>query len=137
MLRRKHHVYFGNRTVHKGILKQKIIDLNARIKELEESEGAVCPEDVGFVEYIKALQTKIQELEEKLKALDWIPVSERLPERSKNYHHSVFCIVTDGKLWTKGYYDFPFNRWGYLESMTIHEMGDITHFQNITLPEGE
>ena len=36
MLRRKHHVYFGNRTVHKGILKQKIIDLKAKVQELEE-----------------------------------------------------------------------------------------------------
>lgn len=49
-------------------LADRIAELQAEIEkrkgelvEWREKEGSVCPEDVGFVEYIKVLQAKLKE----------------------------------------------------------------------------
>lgn len=38
---------------------ERIKELQAEIGIWRESEGSVCPEDVGFVEYIKVLEGKV------------------------------------------------------------------------------
>lgn len=51
---------------------QKFEAENGRLKEyqtdIENREGACCPEDVGFDEYIKRLKIELEQLKEKLVA---------------------------------------------------------------------
>jgi len=48
---------------------KRLEDENERLKserlDFENREGAICPEDVGFEEYIKTLQKRVEELEDK------------------------------------------------------------------------
>jgi len=39
--------------------------LKKELAEFQEAEGAICPEDVGFVEYIKALKDENKQLRAK------------------------------------------------------------------------
>ena len=41
-------------------LEEQIAELKAELTEWREKEGSVCPEDVGFVEYIGVLQAKLE-----------------------------------------------------------------------------
>lgn len=43
--------------------------LQEALGEWRNNEGSVCPEDVGFVEYIKSLENKIKGLREELKEM--------------------------------------------------------------------
>jgi len=44
---------------------------NERLKseclDFENREGAICPEDVGFEEYIRHLQKRVEELEDRIR----------------------------------------------------------------------
>jgi hypothetical protein len=44
-------------------LREEIARLTAQINEHEEAEAAVCPEDVGCIEYIKTLTARLAEVE--------------------------------------------------------------------------
>jgi DNA repair exonuclease SbcCD ATPase subunit len=68
-------------------LRRRIAELEAELAKWEEREGAVCPEDVGFDEYIKVLmkantglydtanqlEADNSRLRECLKRLEWLP----------------------------------------------------------------
>lgn len=49
----------------KLIQERKTADLESQLHQWQELEAAVCPEDVGFEEYIKALQSQLQQEREK------------------------------------------------------------------------
>ena len=51
----------------KLIQERKTADLESQLHQWQEREAAVCPEDVGFEEYIKALQSQLQQEREKRK----------------------------------------------------------------------
>ena len=51
----------------KLIQERKTVDLESQLHQWQEREAAVCPEDVGFEEYIKALQSQLQQEREKRK----------------------------------------------------------------------
>ncbi len=99
------------------------------------SASGVCCADCGNEQFttIKDLQA---ELATAKKEHRWIPVGE-LPPRDKSYHHSKWYVLTDGKDWTIGYYDFPFKRWSKGHSPFDLPMAAITHYRSPTLPEGE
>ncbi len=44
----------------------KLEQLHAELEEWRNNEGSVCPEDVGFVEFIRVLQTENEELRTEL-----------------------------------------------------------------------
>ena len=141
---------------------KRVAQLKAQIQEHEESEGAVCPEDVGFVEYIKSLKTQLKELKEESKQLSaltdsqdkniagleekrrWIPVKEGLPEIKEDESQSVWVDVTNGKEKKEAYlYDYTkrapkpgmaTGKGWYVQGLRSN---DITHFRYITLPEGD
>jgi len=49
---------------------KRLEDENERLKserlDFENREGAICPEDVGFEEYIRVLEKRVEDLEDKL-----------------------------------------------------------------------
>ena len=84
-------------------------------------------------EYVDELQAELATAKEENR---WIPVGE-LPPRSKSYHHSLWYVLTDGKDWTIGYYDFPFETWSTGHSPFDLSMAAITHYRSPTLLEGD
>lgn len=79
---------------------------------------------------------KLDELDRVKEENRWIPV-DVLPPRDKSYHHSKWYVLTDGKEWTIGYYDFPFARWSTGHSPFDLSMDAITHYYQPILPKGE
>lgn len=47
-----------------------VTELRERARQWEEAEASVCPEDVGFVEYIKTLEKRLQKAQEDTERLD-------------------------------------------------------------------
>lgn len=50
---------------------ERISQLEARVRKYEEDEASVCPEDVGFVEWIGVLKKRAETTEAALKAALW------------------------------------------------------------------
>lgn len=48
-------------------LQAEIADLRGRLMDWENEEGSVCPEDVGFAEYIRLLEKKVTALTDRLR----------------------------------------------------------------------
>ncbi|HPT48365.1 MAG TPA: hypothetical protein PLM07_20975 [Candidatus Rifleibacterium sp.] len=57
-------------------------ELRRRLQALEEREAACCPEDVPFDEYIKALESKFEQMRDALKAAD-----DLIDEYAADYEH--------------------------------------------------
>ena len=99
--------------------------LKEEIEEWRENEGSVCPEDVGFVEYIKVLQAELEKHH-------WIPVSERLP-KLQGETVSGICLITDSESVRLGWYDYKFSGWAWYP--LPNTLAKPTHWKPIILPE--
>lgn len=101
--------------------------LQARLRELEEGEAAICPEDVGFVEYIKSLEAQLE-------LNRWIPVAEGLPERidhETEYSKDVWVLDMKSQWVGVDQYLTGLKRWnGEHTRLTLY-----THWKYITLPK--
>ncbi len=72
--------------------------LQAELEEWRNAEGSVCPEDVGFVEYIKVLQATNKSLQEKIERLKAVCYRESgvLTEALKRKNNkSMIEVVAD------------------------------------------
>ena len=78
-----------------------------------------------------------RELRDKYDRQNWVPVSERLPERAKDRRSSDWVVVTDGKEWTIAVYDHKYQAWRKDHSPYDLCMGPVTHWKPISLPEPE
>ena len=127
----QHKITAANKCIEEQ--KNKIIQLQADVeqadnyldeartknKKLEEAEGSVCPEDVGFVEYIKALQKQITKLKEKNR---WIPVTlESIPKTEGGT--MLYEVIHEGHILERCFYKDTWLR-------------SYSHYRPITLPEG-
>jgi hypothetical protein len=80
-------------------LTQKLAEAERRLLDQEDAEAAVCPEDVGFAEYIKVLQARLAEAErerDEEKAL--LNFHDKHP-RSVGYGEG-YCGATGGWFWS-------------------------------------
>lgn len=57
-------------------------ELRRRLAEIEEREAACCPEDVPFDEYIRALESKFEQMREALHLAD-----DLIDEYAADYEH--------------------------------------------------
>ncbi len=103
------------------------------LERLAERGGFGIEEMDEFYPEWREKASLIRRLQAELDKHRWIPVGS-LPPRSKNHHHSAWYILTDGKEWTVGYYDFPFKRWAKGNSPFDLSMADITHWKPTFLP---
>ncbi len=78
-------------------------------------------------DYCEKLETKIAELEAELEKHRWIPVSESLPKKIKEFFRSDVCFVSDGnEVWVAAY-NFSAFYWQCPSN-------DITHWKPINKP---
>ncbi len=109
-------------------------ELAAAQKKIEEYKDALATKfNAELCEALKPLRLKLAAAEEENR---WIPAGEE-PPREKTYDQSAFYVVTDGKEWTIGHYDFPYKQWKTCNAPYDLEMEEITYWRPITLPEGE
>jgi len=83
----------------------RLAQLEARVRKYEEDEASVCPEDVGFVEWIGVLKRRAETAEAALKVYQMLftqPEIRDSIEVLNAYHPRVPKTTTDGSLQSAG-----------------------------------
>ncbi len=135
-------------------LQAELATAKKQILEYEQTEAAVCPEDVGAKEYVESLKSQLatakeensdlcdnvdaarQDVEDYTKSMaGWIPVGEGLPDDNDNV--LVLLKYPTGNATLVGNYNAhkaTAMRWSTYATSIV---ACITHWRPITLPEGE
>jgi hypothetical protein len=111
------------------LLIEKCDKLRERIREIEkkyEDTQQLRQKSAKLIITIVSLNERIAELEAEL---DWILVSEEMPEQVEGHWGSEFVLATDGKQAWVSKYNYSAYYWGFVAGDI-----DITHWKPIILP---
>lgn len=90
---------------------------------VHKSRKAMCAYEVGFIDGCVWADSQPQ----------WIPVEERLPEKDNEFEdYSKLVVVTDGKDFYKGMYNYGGECWLTHDLWPIE---DATYWMEVQLPQ--